>query len=424
MESFTIASPAFQPATLLHKVPATMSSTLLAGVAMAPRDPILGVTEAFNSDTRPNKINLGVGIYYDDGGKVPVLECVRRAEQKLAETPFSRSYLPIDGLQTYGRAVQELLFGADSDVLRDQRVVTAQTLGGTGGLKVGADFLRRVNADAQIWISDPSWENHQALFDYAGFKVNRYPYYDAGTRGVRFDAMIDTLRKLPAGSIAVLHACCHNPTGVDLSPEQWEKVIEVVNARGLMPFLDIAYQGFADGLAQDAHAVRRFAQTCPTVFVSSSFSKSLSLYGERVGALSIVTGSAEEASRVLSQLKRVIRTNYSNPPTHGGKAAEIVLTTPELRALWEKELGEMRDRIKAVRSELVAKIRVIRSDFDFSFVVRQRGLFSYSGLSTAQVQRLREEYSLYAIDSGRICVAAINSRNIDYVARAITSVLV
>jgi aromatic-amino-acid transaminase len=401
-----------------------MSSSILAGVAMAPRDPILGVTEAFNADTHPNKVNLGVGIYYDDSGKVPVLQCVRRAEQKLAETPLARSYLPIDGLQTYDRAVQELLFGADSEVLREKRVVTAQTLGGTGGLKIGADFLRRVNPDAQVWISDPSWENHPALFDYAGFKVNSYPYYDAGTRGVRFDAMIDTLRKLPAGSITVLHACCHNPTGVDLSPEQWEKVIEVVNARGLVPLLDIAYQGFAEGLDQDAYAIRRFAQTCPIMFVSSSFSKSLSLYGERVGALSIVTGSAEEASRVLSQLKRVIRTNYSNPPTHGGRAAEIVLTTPELRVLWEKELGEMRDRIKAVRSDLVAKIRAIRSDYDLSFFVRQRGLFSYSGLSKAQVQRLREEYSLYAIDSGRICVAAVNSRNIDYVARAIASVLV
>jgi len=400
-----------------------MSSSILAGVAMAPRDPILGVTEAFNADTHPNKVNLGVGIYYDDDGKVPVLQCVRRAEQKLAETPLPRSYLPIDGLQTYDRAVQELLFGADSDVLRGKRVVTAQTLGGTGGLKVGADFLRRLNPDAQVWISDPSWENHQALFDYAGFVVNSYPYYDAGTRGVRFDAMIDTLRKLPAGSITVLHACCHNPTGVDLSPEQWEQVIEVVNARGLVPLLDIAYQGFAEGLAQDAYAIRGFAQMCPIMFVSSSFSKSLSLYGERVGALSIVTGSAEEASRVLSQLKRVIRTSYSNPPTHGGRVAEIVLTTPELRVLWEKELGEMRDRIKAVRSDLVAKIRAIRSDYDLSFFVRQRGLFSYTGLSKAQVQRLREEYSLYAIDSGRICVAAVNSRNIDYLARAIASVM-
>ena len=401
-----------------------MSSTLLAGVAMAPRDPILGVTEAFNADTNPNKVNLGVGIYYDDNGKVPVLECVRRAEQKLAEAPLPRSYLPIDGLPTYDRAVQDLVFGADSGVLKDKRVVTVQTLGGTGGLKVGADFLRRLNPNASVWISDPSWENHQALFEYAGFKVESYPYYDAATHGVRFDAMIDALNRLPAGSIAVLHACCHNPTGVDLDAPQWEKVIETVNARGLVPFLDLAYQGFADGIDQDAHAVRRFSERCPTFFVSSSFSKSLSLYGERVGALSIVTAGAEEAGRVLSQLKRVIRTNYSNPPTHGGRAAEIVLTTPELRRLWEQELGEMRDRIKAMRSELVARIRKTRSDFDFSFIVRQRGLFSYSGLSKAQVQRLREEYGLYAIDSGRICVAAINSRNIDYVAKAIASVLV
>jgi aromatic-amino-acid transaminase len=401
-----------------------MSSSLLAGVTMAPRDPILGVTETFNSDANPKKVNLGVGIYYDDNGRVPVLECVRRAEQMLADKPLPRSYLPIDGLQTYDRAVQELVFGAESGLLREKRVVTVQTLGGTGGLKVGADFLRRLNASASVWISDPSWENHQALFEYAGFAVNSYPYYDAATHGVRFDAMIDGLQKLPAGSIVVLHACCHNPTGVDLTPVQWERVIETVNARGLVPFLDIAYQGFAEGIDEDAHAVRRFAQLCPTFFVSSSFSKSLSLYGERVGALSIVTADPEEAGRVLSQLKRVIRTNYSNPPTHGGKAAEIVLTTPELRVMWEKELGEMRDRIKAMRSELVARIRSIRSDFDFSFIVRQRGLFSYSGLSKAQVQRLREEYSLYAIESGRICVAAINSRNIDYVARSIASVLV
>ncbi|HET9403792.1 MAG TPA: aromatic amino acid transaminase, partial [Burkholderiales bacterium] len=313
---------------------------------------------------------------------------------------------------------------ADSPALREQRIVTVQTLGGTGGLKVGADLLRRLNSNAQLWISDPSWENHQALFDYAGFKVQSYPYYDASTHGVRFDAMIGALNKLPAGAIAVLHACCHNPTGVDLSPAQWEQVIEVVNARGLVPFLDIAYQGFAESLDADAAAVRRFAQACPVVFVSSSFSKSLSLYGERVGALSIVTRSADEAIRTLSQLKRVIRTNYSNPPTHGGQAVAMVLTTPELRALWDKELGQMRDRIKTVRRQLVDKIRGIRSDFDFSFVVRQRGLFSYSGLSRDQVKRLREEYSLYAIDSGRICVAAINSGNIDHVARGIAGVLV
>ena len=401
-----------------------MSQSLLAGVEMAPRDPILGVTETYNADTNPRKVNLGVGVYYDDNGKVPVLECVRRAEQKLAETALPRNYLPIDGLQAYDRGVQELVFGKDSAPLREQRIVTVQTLGGTGGLKVGADLVRRLNGSAQIWISDPSWENHQALFDYAGFKVQTYPYYDAGTHGVRFDAMMDALKKLPAGAVAVLHACCHNPTGVDLSPDQWEQVIRVVNERGIVPFLDMAYQGFADGLEADAAAVRRFAAACPVVLVSTSFSKSLSLYGERVGALSVVAGSADEAARALSQLKRVIRTNYSNPPTHGGQAVVTVLSTPELRSLWDKELGEMRDRIKVMRRELVDKIRAHRSDFDFSFIVRQRGLFSYSGLNRDQVRRLREEYSLYAIDSGRICVPALNSRNIDYVAKAIASVIV
>jgi aromatic-amino-acid transaminase len=401
-----------------------MSQSLLAGVEMAPRDPILGVTEAFVSDPNPSNVNLGVGVYYDDDGKVPVLECVRRAEQKIAEQPLPRNYLPIDGLQAYDRAVQELVFGKDSPALREQRIVTVQTLGGTGGLKIGADLLRRLKVNEQIWISDPSWENHQALFDYAGYKVQSYPYYDPASHGVKFDAMMDALGKLPAGTVAVLHACCHNPTGVDLSPEQWEEVIKVVNARGLVPFLDIAYQGFADGLDADAAAVRRFTAACPAVFVSSSFSKSLSLYGERVGALSIVTRSAEEAARTLSQLKRVIRTNYSNPPTHGGQAVIAVLTSPELRSLWDRELGQMRDRIKVVRKQLVDKIREFRSDFDFSFVVRQRGLFSYSGLTKEQVKRLREEYSLYALDSGRICVPALNSHNVDRVAKAIASVLV
>jgi len=302
--------------------------------------------------------------------------------------------------------------------------VTVQALGGTGGLKLGADLLRRLNPAAQVWISDPSWENHRALFEYAGFTVNTYPYYDAETHGVKFEAMIAALEQLPAGSIVVLHACCHNPTGVDLTPQQWERVMSAVNARELIPFLDIAYQGFAEGLDADAFAVRRFAEACPAAFVSSSFSKSLSLYGERAGALSVVTQSADEASRALSQLKRVIRTNYSNPPTQGGQAATIILTTPELRALWEQELGAMRDRIKTMRRMLVDKIREQRADFDFSFVVKQRGMFSYSGLNQEQVRRLREEYSIYAIDSGRICVAALNTGNIDYVAKAVASVLV
>jgi aromatic-amino-acid transaminase len=401
-----------------------MNTSPLAALPMAPKDPILGVTETFNADTNPNKVNLGVGVYCDDTGKVPVLESVRRAEQKLAETPLARNYLPIDGLQAYDRAVQGLVFGPDSEAVRAGRIVTVQALGGTGGLKLGADLLRRINPGAQLWISDPSWENHRALFEYAGYTVNTYPYYQAATHGVDFEGMIGALRQLPAGSVAVLHACCHNPTGVDLSPEQWDGVVEAVNARGLVPFLDLAYQGFGDGIDADAHAVRRFTQACPVVFVSSSFSKSLSLYGERVGALSVVTRDADEAARTLSQLKRVIRTNYSNPPTHGGQTVAMVLTSPELRTLWEGELAGMRERIKLMRRQLVDKIRAIRADFDFSFVVRQRGMFSYSGLSRDQVRRLRDEYSVYAIDSGRICVAALNSRNIDYVARSVASVLI
>ena len=396
-----------------------MNSPLLAAVEMAPRDPILGVTEAFVADTRPNKVNLGVGVYCDDNGKVPVLECVRRAEQKIAANAAPHSYLPIDGLQSYDRAVQAELFGADSATIRDGRAVTVQALGGTGGLKVGADLLRRIDPGAQVWISDPSWENHRALFEYAGFTVNNYPYYDAATHGVNFDAMSAALQKLPAGAIVVLHACCHNPTGADLSPAQWERVIEIVNARGLVPFLDIAYQGFAENLDADAAAVRRFAQACPITLVASSFSKSLSLYGERVGALSIATGSADESARILSQVKRVIRTNYSNPPLYGGQTVAAVLTTPELRKQWDVELGEMRDRIKVMRRQLVDKVRAIRADFDFSFIVEQRGMFSYSGLTREQVLRLRSEHAIYAIESGRICVAALNSKNIDYVAKEI-----
>ncbi len=400
-----------------------MSSSPLAAVEMAPRDPILGVTEAFVADTNPNKVNLGVGVYYDDNGKVPVLECVRLAEKKMAEAVTPRNYLPIDGMAAYNKAVQSLVFGADSEVVKSGRALTVQTLGGTGAVKVGADFLRRLDPKAELWISNPSWENHRAIFEYAGFKVNEYAYYHAPTRGVDFDAMLASLNTLPAGAVAVLHACCHNPTGADLTPAQWEKVIEVVNKRGIMPFLDMAYQGFADGIDADAFAVRRFAEACPVVFVSTSFSKSLSLYGERVGALTVVTTSKEEAARTLSQVKRVVRTNYSNPSTHGAQAVTLVLTTPELRAQWETELGQMRDRIKQMRGALVEQIRIARADFDFSFVVQQRGMFSYSGLTKDQVAKLRTDCSIYAIDSGRICIAALNSKNVRVVAEAIAKVL-
>ncbi len=400
-----------------------MTSSVFAAVPMAPRDPILGVTETFNADTNPKKVNLGVGVYTDDGGKVPLLECVRRAEQQLVASALPRSYLPIDGLVAYDRAVQALVLGADSAAIRDKRAVTIQALGGTGGLKIGADFLRRIAPEAQVWISDPSWENHRALFEGAGFTVNAYPYYLAQTHGLDFPGMVGALESMPAGSIVVLHACCHNPTGVDLSAEQWAKVIEIVSKRNLIPFLDIAYQGFGDGIDADAAAVRRFEAAGGPLFISNSFSKSFSLYGERVGALTVVAGSGEEAARLLSQLKRVVRTNYSNPPTHGGKVVATVLESPELRALWEQELAGMRDRIRSMRGALVEKLHAQVPQANFEFVKQQRGMFSYSGLTKAQVQRLREEFSVYAIDTGRICVAALNTKNIDHVATAVAAVL-
>jgi len=399
-----------------------MTISLLAGVPMAPPDPILGVTEAFNADGNPKKVNLGVGVYYDENGKVPLLECVRRAERELVETAAPRSYLPIDGIPAYDQAVRVLLFGAEHPALVEKRIITVQVLGGTGGLKVGADFLRRVAPVAEVWISDPSWENHRALFESAGFTVNTYPYYDPATRGLDLDAILRALGAMPEGAIVVLHACCHNPTGVDLTAEQWNAIREAVIAHGLVPFLDMAYQGFADGIDADAGAVRAFAAVTQPVLVSSSFSKSFSLYGERVGALSIVTSTADEAARTLSQLKRVVRTNYSNPPTHGGRIVATVLNTPELRRLWEDELGQMRDRIRAMREQLVGLLQARIPSRDYGFVTRQRGIFSYSGLTKAQVDRLREQSSIYAIDSGRICVAALNTRNIEYVADAIAAV--
>lgn len=400
-----------------------MSASILSRVEMAPGDPILGVTEAFVADQNPNKVNLGVGVYYDDNGKVPLLECVRRAEKLRVESSPTRPYLPIDGLAAYDRAVQELVFGVDTPAVKEKRVVTVQALGGTGGLKIGADFLKRFNPGAEIWISDPSWENHRQLFEAAGFKVNAYPYYDVASHGVNFAGMLQALKTMPAGAIVVLHACCHNPTGQDLSEAQWNQVLEVVRQRELLPFLDLAYQGFGDGVDADGYAARLFARSMSPVFLSSSFSKSFSLYGERVGALSIVAASAEEAARTLSQLKRIVRTNYSNPPTHGGQVVATVLGTPELRAIWEQELGGMRERIKAMRKALVEKIKQRVPSADFNFVLAQRGMFSYSGLSREQVARLRKDYSIYAIDTGRICIAALNTKNIDYVADAIAAVI-
>ncbi len=400
-----------------------MSASLFSAVDMAPRDPILGLTEQFQADPNPSKVNLGVGVYTDENGKLPLLACVKEAENLIAESPKPRGYLPIDGIAAYDQAVQSLVFGADSEPLRNGRVVTAQALGGTGALRVGADFLRRMNPSAKVLISDPSWENHRALFEAAGFEVGTYPYYDAAARGVALPAMLQALRAAPAGTIVVLHACCHNPTGYDLDGSQWQQVIEAVRAAGLVPFVDMAYQGFAEGIAEDGSLIGRLIEAGLSFCVASSFSKSFSLYGERVGALSIACGNRDEAQKVQSQLKRVIRTNYSNPPTHGAQIVTMVLSTPALRAQWEQELGMMRERIRGMRSALVDRLKAHGVQGNLDFIVLQRGMFSYSGLNPQQMERLRKEFGIYGIGTGRICIAALNPGNVDYVAQSIAAVM-
>src|SRR5215468_876631 len=362
-----------------------LDASLFGKVELAPRDPIIGVTEAFNADANPRKVNLGVGVYTDDAGKVPLLECVKRAEREITDNASPRSYLPIDGIPAYDREVRNLLFGAQSEIVTNGRAVTVQALGGTGGLKVGADFLRRFAPGAQVWISDPSWENHRALFENAGFTVNVYPYYLPSTRGLDFEGMIGALERAASGSIVVLHACCHNPTGVDPAAAQWARIVEIVRGRGLVPFLDLAYQGFADGIDADGAVIRAFVATPGPLLLASSFSKSFSLYGERVGALSVVAVDRDEAARVLSQLKRTIRANYSSPPTHGSQIVTTVLCSPELRALWEAELATMRNRIKLMRALLVERLHERVPGADFRFMLEQRGMFSYTGLTKPQV---------------------------------------
>ncbi|MCC4117847.1 aspartate/tyrosine/aromatic aminotransferase [Aromatoleum toluclasticum] len=400
-----------------------MPASIFAAVEMAPRDPILGLNEAFNADARTEKVNLGVGVYYDDNGKIPLLAAVKTAEKARLEAMPPRGYQPIEGPAAYNTAVQNLLFGRDSTLIANGQVVTVQALGGTGALKVGADYLKRLLPGATVYISDPSWENHRALFESAGFPVENYPYYEPSTRGVKFAGMKAKLEQLAPGSVVVLHACCHNPTGADLTEAQWAEVVDACRERALVPFLDMAYQGFADGIEPDAVAVRLFSASGLQFFVSSSFSKSFSLYGERVGALSIVTAGKDESARVLSQVKRVIRTNYSNPPIHGGAVVAAVLNSSELRQMWEDELAGMRDRIRAMRTGLVESLKEAGVAQDFSFVIQQRGMFSYTGLSAAQVDQLRNDFGIYAVSTGRICLAALNSRNIGYVAKAIATVV-
>ena len=397
--------------------------SLFSAVEMAPRDPILGLNEQFAADTNPNKVNLGVGVYYDDAGKLPLLKCVQAAEAQIMGTPKARGYLPIDGIAAYDGAVKGLVFGSDSDVVTSDRVATIQAIGGTGGLKVGADFLRRMGTSKQVLISDPSWENHRALFTAAGFDVDTYPYYDAANRGINFDGMLARLNSAEAGTIVVLHACCHNPTGYDIDPAQWDQVVATVKARNLTAFLDMAYQGFGFGIQEDGAVIQKFVDAGLSFLVSTSFSKSFSLYGERVGALSVLCASKDEAAKVLSQLKIAIRTNYSNPPIHGGSVVATVLGTPELRAQWEQELAEMRDRIKTMRQTLVDGLKAAGVQADMSFITKQIGMFSYSGLTKDQMVRLRNEFGVYGTDTGRMCVAAMNSQNIDYICKAIAAVL-
>lgn len=400
-----------------------MTHSPFSEVSLAPADPILGLTEAFQADKNPNKINLGVGVYQDGKGKVPVLSVVREAEQRWYEKEDSKAYLPIDGLASYRQEVQALLFGRDSALVREGRVVTAQALGGTGALKLGADFLKRFLPRSDLYISQPSWENHRALFEAAGFNVKEYAYYSPKTHGLDFPAMRASLEQLPAQTIVLLHACCHNPTGVDPTPEQWREIVEVCKARSLVPFVDFAYQGFGDGIYEDAVAVRAFSEAGVPFLIASSFSKSFSLYRERVGAVCFVTADADEAKRVTSQLKRVVRTNYSNPSSHGGQIVAMVLADAELRTRWEAELAEMRQRIQRMRTLFVQRLADRGIKRDFSFIAKQKGMFSYSGIELDAVRRLRSDFGLYMVDSGRICVAAMNENNIERITDAIAQVL-
>lgn len=400
----------------------TMQSSPFAQIELAPPDPIIGLTEAFNNDANPKKVNLGAGVYQDGEGRVPILQVVREAQERLLEKEETKNYMPIDGIPAFNQQVQALLLGADSGAVAGQRAVTVQALGGTGALKVGADFLKRFFSSSQVWISDPSWENHRQLFEAADFTVNNYPYYDPETHGLDFTSMLDTLKGIPPRSVVVLHACCHNPTGVDPSREEWTRLIDLFQTTGLIPFFDLAYQGFGEGIEADAFAVRAFAEAGVPCLIAQSFSKSFALYRERVGALTVVTASEEEAKRVRSQIKRVIRTNYSSPASHGAQLVASALADADLRARWEGELAEMRQRIHRMRELFVRRMREKGVERDFSFIERQRGMFSYSGLSRETVDWLRGEYGIYIVGSGRVCVAALNEKNLDYVCEAIAKV--
>ena len=400
-----------------------MAPSLFSEIPAGIPDPILGVTEAFRADSHPGKVNLGVGIYQDGDGKIPLLEAVKQAARQWTESEDTKTYLPIDGVASYNTATQELLFGKGSPLLAEKRVATIQTVGGSGALKLAIEFILRLMPESTVYLSDPSWENHRVIFEAAGAKVETYPYYDPKTGGLRAADMLETLRRLKPKSTVLLHSCCHNPTGVDLDLDTWKEVADICAERDLIPLIDFAYQGFAEGLQPDSAPIRMFADKGITFFVANSYSKSFAIYRERCGALSVVTGSQKEATNVISQLKRIVRMIYSSPPSYGAQLVSLVLTTPELRSLWEKELDGMRTRILEMRELFASKLADAVPNCDFSFMLKQRGMFSYSGLSADVVRELRERYHIYALDSGRICIAAMNRKNIDHICDAIASIV-
>jgi len=403
--------------------------TMFAHVEPFGGDPILSLNEDFQKDPRPGRINLSIGIYFDDDGRIPVLASVRRAELQVVARDAPKPYLPIEGAANFRTAVQALLFGTGNEAVQGGRVATIQSIGSSGGLKVGADFIARWLPGSAVWVSEPSWENHRSMFEGAGIAVHDYPYYDAASGGLAFDRMCSAIDRLPPKSVVLLHACCHNPTGVDLARAQWDALVPILSQRGLVPYLDLAYQGFGDGIEDDAYAVRALTAARDrdgqplAFFVANSFSKSMSLYGERCGALSVVCAGATEATNVLGQLKFTVRRNYSSPPIHGGQIVAAVLGEPDLRREWEGELGAMRERIQAMRKALHQVLAARMPQRDFSYFLRQRGMFSYTGLSPRQVDRLREEFAVYLVRSGRMCVAGLNTGNVEATARAMAAVL-
>ncbi|MEX1042572.1 MAG: amino acid aminotransferase [Pirellulaceae bacterium] len=392
-------------------------------VQTAPPDSILGLNDAFKADTSPEKINLSVGVYKDASGQTPVLKCVKAAERRLVDSENTKSYLPIDGRPDYCRLVRGLMLGDDHEIITSNRAATVQTPGGTGALRVAADFIAHTFPQSTVWLSQPTWPNHPSIFESAGLKIATYPYFDKQTNGLAFDTMLDALKQIPAGDTVLLHGCCHNPSGIDPTPQQWKKIADVIAERGLLPLLDFAYQGFGEGLTEDAAGLLELARPGQELMVCSSFSKNFGLYNERVGALTVVAADTDREQAVLSQLKRVIRANYSNPPTHGAAVVETILTDIQLRSQWEGELAEMRNRINGMRKLLVEKIEALGIDRDFSFIADQKGMFSFSGLNPAQVDELRTKHAIYIVGSGRINVAGISEGNVDRLCAGIEAVL-